>query len=282
MMKEYDEKTLKKLQSIEMKILKDFVKVCDQNDLTYFGLAGTGIGALRHQGFIPWDDDIDIALPREDFDKFIQIASTQLSDEYEILNTAHDANYPLMTTRLVLKGTKFKEFALKDIDCNFGIFLDLYPFDNLSDDPKKFKKQARMAWFWSKILILRNVPHPVLAFKGWKANLVQFICACVHYSLKIMHVKQQWIYQKCLSWCTKYNQQQTKRIGFLCDTSPYTNMFDIQHIYPLRKLPFEDILLNFPADLEAHLTYMYGDYMKLPPIEKRKNHYPYCLDFGDY
>ena len=240
-----------------MKILKDFMRICDENNLDYFGLAGTGIGAVRHKGFIPWDDDIDIALPRKDFDKFIELAKIHLADEYEVLNTSENSNYPLMTTRLVLKGTVFKEFAVKDIDCNFGIFY-LYPFDNLSDDPKKFKKQATWAWFWSKILILRSIPHPVLAFTGFKASVVQFICACVYWAMNILHIDKKWIYKKCLNQCVKYNSQQTSRIGFLCDTSPYTNMFEIKDLYPLKKIPFEDVMLNFPSDLDGHLIKIFG------------------------
>ena len=246
MAKEYDDITLHKVQRLELEILKDFMSVCDEYDLKYFGLAGTGIGAIRHQGFIPWDDDIDIALPRKDFDRFLELVQQKFPEKYEVLNTKTNVNYPLMTTRLVLKGTKFREYALKNIDCDFGIFLDLYPFDNLCDDEKQFKKQARNAWFWSKILILRSVPHPVLGFKGFKAHLVQFICACVHYSMRILHINKFWIYKKCLNACTKYNHQPTKRIGLLCDTNPYSNMFDLDDLYPLKKLKFEDIELNFP------------------------------------
>ena len=73
----YEPTVLKKLQSVEMDILKDFKKICDENNLTYFGFAGTGIGALRHKGFIPWDDDIDVALPRKDYDTFLKLVKNK-------------------------------------------------------------------------------------------------------------------------------------------------------------------------------------------------------------
>ena len=147
MPREYDNITLKKLQNVELEILKDFIKLCDKHNIDYFGIAGTGIGAIRHKGFIPWDDDIDIALRRNDYDKFIKVVKEELSDKYTILNAEENENYPLMTTRMMKKGTKFREYALKDIDCELGIFLDIYSFDNISDDPKEFAKQAREAWF---------------------------------------------------------------------------------------------------------------------------------------
>lgn len=122
-MKEYDEATLKKVQQTEMEILRDFIKVCDENNLTWFGDAGSGIGAIRHKGFIPWDDDIDVMLPRKDFDKMMEVIKRDYSDKYSIANVETMKNYPLMTTRIMMKGTTFIEEPLKNIKCDLGIFL---------------------------------------------------------------------------------------------------------------------------------------------------------------
>lgn len=278
--KEYDDVTLKKIQEVELEILKDFIDICDRNGLDYFGIAGTGIGALRHRGFIPWDDDIDVAMPREDFEKLVLLVEKEMGDKYLIMNTERYPNYPLMTTRMTMRGTSFKEEALKDIDAPLGIFLDLYPMDKVSDDPKEARKQARDAWFWSKVLILRSIPFPMLGFSGWKAKLVHAICGMAHLTLKICHVPKLWIYKKAYEAETRSNHyEKTKKWDFFCDTTPYMNLYAVKDIYPLRKLPFEDIQLNFPRDLHKNLTRMYGDYMQLPPEEKRKNHYPYELKF---
>ena len=133
MPKFYEPEQLKHLQKLEMEILGDFKRICDENNLTYFGYAGTGIGALRHKGYIPWDDDIDISMPRKDYERFMELVTEQMGDKYEVLNTETDINYPLATTRLVLKGTRFREYSMKDVDCNWGIFLDLYALDNAAD-----------------------------------------------------------------------------------------------------------------------------------------------------
>ena len=93
-MREYDEETLKRVQQTELGILKDFMALCDKHGLTYFGIAGTGIGAIRHKGFIPWDDDIDIALPRKDYEIFLKLARKYLSDRYIVLNCETNENYP--------------------------------------------------------------------------------------------------------------------------------------------------------------------------------------------
>ena len=280
--KEYDEITLKRLQQTELNILKDFIALCEKHGLTYFGIAGTGIGALRHQGFIPWDDDIDVALPRDDFEKFIKLAEEELDDKYLIMNTEHYPNYPLMTTRLTLRGSEFKEEALKKIDAPMGIFLDIYPYDKVSDDPKEAKKQARDAWFWSKILILRSIPFPMLGFVGIKKKLIHAACGFAHLFLSLFRVSKKWIYSKAYEAETRFNHyEKTEKWNFICDTSPYMNTYKVSDIFPLQKLPYEDIMLNFPGNLHDNLTGMYGDYMKLPPEERRKNHYPYALKFPE-
>ena len=278
--KEYDDITLKKIQNVELEILKDFMDICDRHKLDYFGIAGTGIGALRHQGFIPWDDDIDVAMPREDFEKLLRLVEKEMGDKYLIMNTERYPNYPLMTTRMTMRGTSFKEEALKDIDAPLGIFLDLYPLDKVSDNPKEARKQARDAWFWSKILILRSIPFPMLGFSGWKAKVIHAVCGLAHLFLKACHVPKMWIYKKAYEAETRSNHYaKTKNLNFFCDTTPYMNLYAVKDIYPLRKLPFEDTKLNFPHNLHNNLTGMYGDYMQLPPEEKRKNHYPYELKF---
>ena len=267
--KEYDDFTLKRIQEVELEILKDFMDICDRHGLDYFGIAGTGIGALRHHGFIPWDDDIDVAMPRDDFEKLLPLVEKEMGDKYLI-----------MKTRMTMRGTKFKEEALKNIDAPLGIFLDLYPLDKVSDNPKEARRQARDAWFWSKILILRSIPFPMLGFSGWKAKIIHAICGLAHLVLSILHVPKTWIYKKAYEAETRSNHYtKTKNLDFFCDTTPYMNLYAVKDIYPLRKLPFEDVELNFPHNLHNNLTGMYGDYMQLPPEEKRKNHYPYELEF---
>lgn len=277
---EYDEKTLKKIQGIEIEILKDFINICEENNLVYFGIAGTAIGAIRHGGFIPWDDDIDVAMPREDFDRFVEIAKQQYNDKYMVMNGVENENYPLLTTRWMIRGTEFVEHPLKNIDCPLGIFLDIYPLDKIPDDEKLFKKQARKAFFYSKLLILRSIPFPVLGFTGIKAKIIHAICAVVNLCMRVLHISKRKLYNKCLEVSTMYNNlEKTKRIDFLCDTTAYMNIHNVEDIYPLKKIKFENLEMNFPNKIENNLKMAYGDFMQLPPIEKRKNHYPYKLKF---
>ena len=120
--KYYDEVILRRLQLEELEILKDFISLCSDHKLTYFGIAGTAIGAIRHSGFIPWDDDIDVAMPREDYNKFVALAEKNLSDKYLVVDCERFPDYPLMTGRLVKRGTEFVEWNLRGLDFPNGIF----------------------------------------------------------------------------------------------------------------------------------------------------------------
>ena len=280
-MREYDNETLRRVQLMELDILKDFLDLCSRHSLRCFGIAGTGIGALRHRGFIPWDDDIDVALPRDDYERFLLLAKSELSEKYQILNFEENENYPLMTTRMMVRGTEFREYALKDIDCSFGIFLDIYAFDNIPDDKHLFRKQARDAFIWSKLLILRSIPFPVLAFGGAKKKAVHAICACVHCALVLFRVPKSFLYKKCYEASTRYRwMNDSKALDYLCDTNAYMNIINRIDVFPVKYLEFEGVEVPFPNNLHDYLTGMYGDYMTLPPIEERKNHFPYRLSFG--
>ena len=174
----YEPEVLKQLQGEILSILDDFIRICEDYHLEYFGIAGTGIGALRHKGFIPWDDDIDIAMPRRDFERLLRIVEKKMSDRYLVLNAERYPNYPLMTTRLVKKGTVFVEEVMKDVDCPFGIFLDLYVLDNVADNPVLYQIQSWTAWFWSKLMILRAIPRPTLQQRGIKAKIIWTVSGC--------------------------------------------------------------------------------------------------------
>ena len=280
--KEYDELTLRKLQEIELGILKDFVDLCNKYKIDYFGCGGTAIGAVRHGGFIPWDDDIDIALPRKDYEKFLKVAEKEYGDKYRVINTRKDPRYPLTTTRWMLNGTKFKEDALKDIPCELGIFLDLYCFDNIADDDKEMKKQGYVAWFWGKLLILRSIPRPVLYFGGWKSKLVYACCRAAHIFLKVFGISGRSLYKKAEHAAGRYYRQDTKRMAYFFDPTPFTSVVQKEYIFPTVERDFNGIQVRFPNKLDAYLKPRYGDYMTLPPEDKRHNHPPYELDFGKY
>ncbi|MDQ0359786.1 LicD family protein [Breznakia pachnodae] len=278
----YEDNTLKKLQEIELSILNDFSKICDENNLDYFLVGGSAIGVLRHKGFIPWDDDIDVGMSRKDYDKFLAIAKDQYSDRYTIVNNQERADFPLMNTRWGLNGTQFVPEDFKNVKGDFGIFLDIFCFDNIPDDDKEMRKQGTWAWFWGKLLVVSGVPKPVLYVYGIKAKIVLFVYFFAHRIFKILHLKPRLFYNKASKHMLKYKDVETKRMAYMFDPSRFTSIVNKADIYPTQKRKFENIEVRVPHKVEEYLATRYGDYMQLPPEDKRHNHPPYILDFGEF
>lgn len=282
MSKFYDPEVLKRLQDTELSMLKDFMELCDSHGLLYFGIGGTGIGALRHGGFIPWDDDIDIGMPRKDFEKFLRLVKKKWEGKYYILNNKTCENYPMMTTRLCKCGTVFQEEVMRDVDCPFGIFLDLYVMDNIADGKAACQIQAWTAWFWSKLLVLSCMEKPYLSQKGKKAEAIWLVCGLIHRAIKALHIRPAIFRAHCEAACRKYEHVNTRRMAFLPDTNPFWNVVDKERMFPLQSLPYEDTKLTFTNDIEEMMESQYGDFMTMPPKDKRKTHYPYRLEFGGH
>lgn len=276
--REYDPETLKKLQKVELEILKDFADLCEKNNIDYFGMSGTALGMRRHGGFVPWDDDIDVGLTRVNYDKFMRIAASELNEKYTIITAESEENFPLMSTRMVLRGTRFKEDTFKKLDIKNGIFLDIYCFDNLSDNSFEMKKQLFGAWFWGKILILKYINDPVLYVKGPVAAIIRLGCRLVHNILNFFNVSKKTLYSKVIRYTTKYNRIETKKIGYMFDPNPFTGVVDIDIIEPTEYHDFDGIRIRFPGKIDEYLKLRYGNnYMELPPKDRRHNHPPYEL-----
>lgn len=277
----YDEKTLKKLQSIELGILEEFSNICEEHDIDYFLCGGSAIGVMRHQGFIPWDDDIDVGMSRSDYDRFLEIAKRDYSDKYTVVNNETNQNFPLMNTRWGLNGTQFIPEDFKKVKGDFGIFLDLFCFDNIPDDEEKMKKQGTRAWFYGKLLVLSGVSTPVLYVSGIMSKIIMFVCKIVHYTFRILHLKPRFFYNKAKKYMLQYKNENTKRFAYMFDPERFTSIIDKDDVFPTKKMKFENIEVRVPKEIERYLTRRYGDYMQLPPEDKRHIHPPYILKFKD-
>ena len=282
MSREYEPKTLRKLQLAQCLILEDFMKICEENNLEYFIIAGCGIGVERHQGFIPWDDDIDIGMLRADYEKFIEIVKREHSEKYSILEISQDDNFPFLNMEFKRNGTRNVPEIFKESDVDMGIDVAIYPFDNVADGKWKRTWQLCSVFFWHKIKILREFGHPVLFMDGWKKKVVAVACLIVHKFLKIFHVSHKFINQRYIKSATKYNGQKTELVSCFFATTPMEDAMSHEDIFPVEKKKFEYLMVNVPRKNHECLTRKFGDYMQIPPKEKQKNHVPYILEFGPF
>ena len=279
--KSYEPVILEKLHQVQLQILADFIKVCDKYDLPYFVVYGTAIGAVRHHGFIPWDDDIDVAMLREDYDEFCKVFQKELGKEYNLLTPEIDGRYACTVTHIQRKGTKFISEASQDLKCDLGIFMDIFPLDYVAKDRKAALKQARNSNVLGRLLFLSGTAYPVIPYKGGKGRIAAYVCWILHYILKLLRIKPQFLYRRYVSTVTKYNNTFAK--------SEYVTSFEYagglkdrvkrKELFPLQKVAFEGMEVNIPANNHEFLTKVYGDYMKIPPKEEQVNHMPLVIQF---
>lgn len=126
---ELSDQTIEKLKDIELDILKCFISICEKNNLRYFLIGGTLLGSVRHKGFIPWDDDIDVGMPRKDYELFIERARHHLPDYYFVQTFSTDPSYPNNFMKIRDSRTTFLETAVKHLRMNHGVFIDVFLLD---------------------------------------------------------------------------------------------------------------------------------------------------------
>ena len=269
----YGDETLKHIQDVTMMILKDFIKICDENDIEYYLVYGTQIGAIRHQGFIPWDDDVDVIMFRKDYEKFLKVMEENPTDKYTIFDSRYDSEYFFQFGRMSLNGTIYGEYWEKKVSFNMGIHIDLFILDNLPAN-----KIKRWLYLQKCYLMVRLYSIRVLKFDSY-SKPVNFILNFFHGLLQLFGFTPDYFQKRLYRMFTKYDDDGeyvsdltlTERVSFLRSD-----------FKPPKKVNFENLEVNIPNDDYNTLTPIYGDYMQLPPEEKRVSHSLDGTDFGKY
>lgn len=273
--KRYDEETLKHLQQVDLKILKYFIEICEEHNLTYFMYAGSLLGVIRHQGFIPWDDDIDVIMFREDFEKLNEVLEKDIDEEYKFFNVLNEEKYHYTWGRLLLKNTLFKEWWGDQVDYTPNIYIDIFILDNIPSN--KFKKFFHK---WMCFLLNMLTSYSIIKFKN-DSKLKEVIQQTFYYILKILPISSTTIKKKCVDSFTKYQYEDCDEV---CDfPSEFIMPISFRADWvPVKRAKFEDIEVNIPNNYDKILKRDYNDYMKLPPEESRFNSPPEEIDFGRY
>lgn len=281
--KEYNQDTLNKLKKVELEILKDFIAICKKYDLPYFATGGTAIGALRHQGFIPWDDDIDVCMLRKDYDKFMEVGPKEFGDKYIFMTTDSEPKYPLMFGKMVKKGTRFIEDAYQQADYPLGIYIDIFPYDQTPEDEKLRRKYQKKTWNIARMHVLTLIGNPKLpdSMTGIKKGIASAGCHVVHFLFRLFRITPAKTAKKYLTWATRCPEPES---DLYIDYSYITGenlMIRTKTSFPTIEVPFEDITVSMVRDYDSFLRPEYGDYMELPPEGERHNHYATFIDFGE-
>lgn len=261
-----NEEYLKKIHEEILEIMDMFHDVCAKNNLQYYLIGGTLLGAVRHKGFIPWDDDLDVVMPRTDYERLINDRQLILPDGYELFCLENRNDYYKVFAKVVKKGTLFREELIDDNQANWGIYIDIFPIDDISgysakiDRRKGFIKKLQYAMFVN-IYGSSNVFKSII-YKSVPIGLMK------HTVRKITHKESQ----KLTDFYTNYGSQYSAKK----QTMPKA-WFGSGTL-----LDFEGKKYIAPAEYLKVLNSIFGEkYMELPPVEKRKTHCPSKVVFSD-
>ena len=266
---------IKNIHHCLMIIAKEIKRVCEKNDIPYFMLAGTLLGAVRHQGFIPWDDDMDFGMFRENYNRFIKACEKDLDKEHFFLqNMDSDPNFGKFYIRILLNDTYLNYDYIRNVDSRKALFVDVFPYDSIPESKILRKKQSVITSFAMRLL-KKKLNYGIVCFTlGGKIELF-FERFFRKNTLIKMYEKEMQRYNKKLPQsscvcCANGGEgypKETLRRKWLIQT---------------KMMKFEDT--EFPGSVlyDEYLSYFYGDYMTLPPEEKRITHEFEELDFGPY
>ncbi len=282
-----DEKTLAKLKLTLKEMLEDFIYVAEKYSLHYTMSGGSVLGTVRHQGFIPWDDDIDINIPREDYNIFLKVFEKELGSKYIILDPYTSHNHGMTLAQMKKKGTvyrSFNELSKERADC--GICIDLFIIENTFDNCFLRNVHGILCLAFGYATTCKKTSHDIQLLdnyleKGTKAEMTFKKKAAIgklFFWISLDRLVRVTI--KCYSLCknnhSKYVTIPTGRKHF------FHEMHLREELCESVEMPFEDIMVKIPKGYKAYLTSLYGeDYMSLPPSGKRENHPLMEIDFGE-
>lgn len=261
---------LRHLQMVILSIVKDIDSICQKYNIDYYLLGGSALGAIRHKGFIPWDDDLDICMDTVNYRIFIEAVKQELDcEKYFIQERLID--WPLNFTKIRLKGTHVFEYGGdEDYSDKNGIFVDVFVLDNApSNKILQFFQYVSAKVYLSYTLSVRTYKN---------ASFKKRLLISLSFPLKWKPIRD------FFRWSVEhFNSKETGYLAFFYGRTKLKNSIIAKEVYgkPIR-VPFEDMLLPVPEQCDKYLTHLFGDYMTPPPVNDRQGLHMQKVDFGIY
>ena len=260
-MRKIDEHDLIRIQLASLREIDTF---CHENGIRYYLAYGTLLGAVRHKGYIPWDDDIDIMMPRPDYVKFIKTFNG-FSGTHKVISHLLDPVYPWPFAKVIDTDTVMEEhikYAYKDM----GVYVDIFPVDGVSDDKKKILRQYRYVKLLKLLLSVKR-GKKFRSRKPWQNFLLNF-------SFLLSFISYPKLLKKLDSLVSKYPFEKSENTAILVMAGYGKNEIMPKSFYdePVN-LEFEESSFQAPGEYKKWLEHIYGDYMTLPPVEERITHH---------
>lgn len=277
---ELTDEDIRHMHEVLLEIYDDLLKVCEKHSLKLIAGGGTLLGVIRHKGFIPWDDDMDLSMSREDYEKFIEVFESELSDKYELLAPGYKNGAKVFLMRVLKKNTTFLNMIDEVSPYSNGIYIDITPIDYAPENKFVFGVKGFLADS------VRFISYSVYWNQYRSKSLFKHMMGSegkTYYKLRILTGKifgflsaEKWfdLFDKlCIGKKSKLVTVAAGRKKYKGETYP------VEVYYPPKEGIFEDRKIYILNDCQTYLKRMYGDYMKIPPVENREKHLCLKLDF---
>ncbi len=252
------ELSIEELRSRQVRVLNQVVDFCEEQGLRYFLCGGTLLGAVRHKGYIPWDDDIDIMMPREDYDKLIFNFKV---DGLTMFSSRVRGDYYYPFAKVSDDETVIYEHMFLGQSEYYGVNIDVFPIDSFPNDHKEQKKFLRRMYWLRKLLRQKRVKRTGVFIDDTLRKIGRFLMK--RYSVQVLS-------NLIAKHATTYNDQDTDYRGIIVWGYGSKEVCRTQVFEGDTKVEFEGKEYNAPAGYKEYLSTVYGDYMQLPPLEKQK------------
>ena len=267
---------LRKVQLTQLEIAKEIRRVCEENDIRYFLADGSFLGAVRHGGFIPWDDDMDMGMLRADYEKFCRIAPKKLKPEYCLQNWYTDNNYSLPFGKVVKRNTIYMENKKSALLQENGFYVDIFPFDFVPEEEAQRKNMAAQLLSIYRVKLMKSRYRPWLENDRiiWKKRI-----GYLYYQIRSLFISKEELAREYDTLAASVRDSNT-----LCEQCAMAqpDYYEKSCLEELADYTFEGEVFKGPKDYHKYLTVLYGDYMQLPPEDQRENRHQIVeIDFGE-
>ena len=266
---------IKKIQCILLDMMDDIDTICRRENLVYFICGGTAIGAVRNGGYIPWDEDLDLCMPRQDYDRLAVLINEEMSSKYWVQNINLDRQYDLNFMKIRKKGTKYEEIFESEID-KAGLFIDIFPIENTYNNPIRRSVHGTGSYILLLITscVRMNLKYKrlmcyvsdntqmtrMVKIKSFIGKIFSFIPL-----YKWLTITEKWL-SKCNDKTSRYVTIPSGRGHF------WGELYERNKFFPAKDINFETRRYMIMREPDHYLSKLDGDYMTVPPIEKRERH----------
>ena len=251
---------MKKVWAVQIDLLEQVKKICKNHGLKYFADSGTLIGAIRHKGYIPWDDDIDLVMMRNDYNKFMEYAKTELEFPYFLQTVYTDKD--IMRAHAQLRNSKTTGYMPyeKNRPYNKGIFIDIFPLDVIPEDPRLKKFSLKIKFKWKLLNNLVNYKYNKKNIVSWAKHYLIVKPLTLWMDYKILYANYERL-------CSQYNNSKFNRVSYIAYShGKKKHIWNKEWFDSAKEVDFEFTKINIPVGYDERLKTEYGDYMVIKNV----------------